>query len=121
MGIEILYAPVSQLRAGFRIPTPRGRRACKFNANDKESKCPTEPMQQNQCPAGRMILGGLFTPDFFVQLAGAWACPIAFVIAGVYIAPKFKFVVALSYSLNGSNDVRNDILGAVHRVYSRRR
>ena len=31
-----------------------------------------------------VILGGLFTPDFFVQLAGAWACPIAFVIAGVY-------------------------------------
>ena len=42
-----------------------------------------------------VILGGLFTPDFVVQLAGAWACPIAFVTAGVFIAPKFKFVVAL--------------------------
>ena len=26
---------------------------------------------------------------------GAWVCAIAFVVAGVYIAPRFKFVVAL--------------------------
>ena len=34
-------------------------------------------------------------PDFLAQLWSAWVCPIAFVLAGVYIAPKFKFVVAL--------------------------
>jgi hypothetical protein len=42
-----------------------------------------------------VIIGNLFVPDFLVQLWGAWVCPIAFVLAGVYIAPSFKFVVAL--------------------------
>ena len=44
-----------------------------------------------------VIIGNLFwpLPDFLVQLWSAWVCPICFVIAGVYIAPKFKFVVAL--------------------------
>src|SRR5438876_12049912 len=43
-----------------------------------------------------VIVGSLFMPmpDFLAQLWSAWVCPIAFVLAGVYIAPKFKFVVA---------------------------
>jgi hypothetical protein len=37
----------------------------------------------------------MLMPDFLGQLWSAWVCPIAFILAGVYIAPKFKFVVAL--------------------------
>ena len=44
-----------------------------------------------------VIVGSFFMPlpDFLAQLWSAWVCPIAFILAGVYIAPKFKFVVAL--------------------------
>ena len=44
-----------------------------------------------------VIVGSLFMPmpDFLAQLWSAWVCLIAFILAGVYIAPKFKFVVAL--------------------------
>src|SRR5947199_10330209 len=42
-----------------------------------------------------VIVGSLFMPDFLAQLWSAWVCPIAFILAGVYIAPRFKFVVAL--------------------------
>jgi hypothetical protein len=69
-----------------------------------------------------VLLGGLFTPDFFVQLAGAWACPICLRDCRRLYRTEVQIRRrARSYSLNGSNDVRNDILGAVHRAYSRRR
>jgi hypothetical protein len=42
-----------------------------------------------------VLIGGLFVPDFLCQLWSAWVCPIGFVLAGVFVAPKFKFVVAL--------------------------
>jgi hypothetical protein len=44
-----------------------------------------------------VILGSLFVtlPDFLIQLWSAWVCPVAFLYAGIHIAPKYKFVVAL--------------------------
>jgi hypothetical protein len=41
------------------------------------------------------VIGGLFTPDWMAQAWSSWTVPVAFVIGGAYIAPKFKFVVAL--------------------------
>jgi hypothetical protein len=41
------------------------------------------------------VIGGIFVPDWIAQASSSWIVPAAFVIGGVYTAPKFKFVVAL--------------------------
>jgi hypothetical protein len=41
------------------------------------------------------VIGGIFVPDWIAQASSSWIVPGAFVIGGVYTAPKFKFVVAL--------------------------
>jgi hypothetical protein len=41
------------------------------------------------------VIGEIFAPDWIAQVFSSWIVPGAFVMGGVYIAPKFKFVVVL--------------------------
>ena len=41
------------------------------------------------------VIGGLFTSDWMAQAWSSWILPVTFVVVGAYIAPKFKFAVAL--------------------------